>query len=137
MEFFQNDYGIVTLHDTAFNKKCCVYRITSYTNNVSLSEFFRKFTSILKAIVENVQRQSSIIANVKLRAKMVDDKHSDDGIREASFHFSTKMEKIYIFEAWMQNVIRVIENQIETFVDKGSGWSMDNIEFAEFCYITS
>ena len=41
MESLQNEHGTVVLEESALNKKCFVYKLTSYVNEISSIRFSR------------------------------------------------------------------------------------------------
>ena len=43
---------------------------------------------------------------------------------------------IYDFASWFHNANNLLNEQIENFLDKGSGWKIDGIEYGELRYIT-
>ena len=80
MESLQNEHGTVVLEESALNKKCFVYKLTSYANEISVLDFLDKFYSLLKETVENVKKNATIVAHIRLRVKMIDLNHADGSI---------------------------------------------------------
>lgn len=137
MEHLQDENASIILRESALKKKCCVYRFTTHDNFQSIQGFLHVVTPLLRKIV-NVMKDSdcSLTGHIQLCIQMIDeDYHNEDNTRKDIFYFSTKMTNIYVFNLWLNDVIASLNNKMDAFTDKSSGWIIDYIKFGEFRFI--
>jgi len=137
MDNIQNDYGCITLQEYAFEKKCAVYRLTTFDTHISIEDFFKNLIPLLINLINHVHKDCELIAQLKLSVQMIDENHADGNIKKKDvYYFASKMTAMYDVNSWINESINRLNNQCEVFVNNSSGWVIDYIKFAEFRYMT-
>ena len=138
MKMLANTYGAITLKDSAFKQKCCIYTMKSYKNEISLGNFLNGFEKLILGLAnKEIESNKTVIAHLRMAIRMKDIDYGDSAAtKEDIFYFSTKLMPIYDFASWFHNANNLLNEQIENFLDKGSGWKIDGIEYGELRYIT-
>lgn len=137
MDHFENEHGSAILHESAFKNKCCVYRLTTHENLQTINEFMDVLTPLFTKIVSmNKEDDNGIIGYVQLCIQMLDEDYNDTiNTRKDIFYFSTKMTSIYNLDIWLNHTTESLNNRLEKFSEKSSGWVIDYIRFGEFRFI--
>jgi len=138
MQHYKNEDATAILHESAFKNKCCVYRLTTHKIFHSITKFMEVISPILCEIASMVKKDhaNGMMGYIQLCIQMIDEDYNNvTNTRKDVFYFSTKMTYIYNMDIWMKHSIESLNNKMDKFCEKSSGWVIDHIKFAEFRFI--
>lgn len=125
-----------SVHNSAFNRTCIVYRKTYDDNARSLEELFANEKRELKNIMAlEIAIKKVIRANIVISFEFVKLNVNEEGVEDAiSIPMRAKGKRLIgndDLEQFIDESFAEIDTRFDDFQEKGSDWILDHIEYSE------
>ena len=131
-----NNYGTLTLSESAFSGRARVYDITPTIQTVDVTSFLFNMRTLLENLVNDLRTSLQLRGRLIAQIRYVRSNPQEEETFLAHFT-SLSSNYIYDFDTWFQDNLNSLSNHVSTFANRGSNWVVDKVVNVEFNLIST